>query len=130
MRLEAPSARRDGASLRRVVLNGETVDYRLIRARRRSIGMEVHLDGLTVRAPMRVALREIEAALVERARWILDALAQWHGRRRDVMPREWKSGATIAFRGDTLALALHPARRTGVAAGPVTGQPAGQAPHG
>ena len=116
MKLEAPQARRDDASLRRVVLNGETVDYRLIRARRRSIGMEVHLDGLTVRAPMRVALREIETALVERARWILDALAQWRARRRDVMPREWKSGAAIAFRGDMLALALHPARRTGVAA--------------
>jgi predicted metal-dependent hydrolase len=116
MRLEAPAARRTDASLRRVVLNGETVDYRLIRARRRSIGMEVHLDGLTVRAPMRVALREIETALVERAKWILDALAQWSARRRDVMPREWKTGETIAFRGDTLALALHPARRTGIVA--------------
>ncbi|HEY3461729.1 MAG TPA: YgjP-like metallopeptidase domain-containing protein, partial [Casimicrobiaceae bacterium] len=116
MRLEAPPARRTDASLRRVVLNGETVDYRLIRARRRSIGMEVHLDGLTVRAPMRVALREIETALVERAKWILDALAQWRGRRRDVMPREWRTGETIAFRGDTLALALHPARRTGIVA--------------
>jgi predicted metal-dependent hydrolase len=116
MKLEAPPPRRAEASLRQVVLNGEAVDYRLIRARRRSIGMEVHLDGLTVRAPLRIALREIEAALGERAKWILDSLAQWRSRRRDVMPREWKSGASIAFRGDTLALALHPSRRAGVAA--------------
>ena len=34
---------------RRIVLGGHPVEYRLIRARRRSIGMEVHLDGLTVR---------------------------------------------------------------------------------
>ena len=37
--------------VRRIVLAGRTIEYRLIRARRRSIGMEVHLDGLTVRAP-------------------------------------------------------------------------------
>ena len=117
MRLDpTPTTKRDKAPLRRVVLNGEAVDYRLIRARRRSIGMEVHFDGLTVRAPLRVALREIEAALVERATWILRSLAQWRERRRDVMPREWKSGAPIAFRGDMLALALHPARCAGVAA--------------
>jgi predicted metal-dependent hydrolase len=107
---------RDCDTTRRVVLRGESVDYRLIRARRRSIGMEVHLDGLTVRAPLRVPLREVEAALVERAAWILRSLAQWRARRRDVMPREWKSGAPIAFRGDTLALAVHAAHRPGVVA--------------
>jgi len=80
---------RDG-QLRRIVLNGQPVDYRLIRARRRSIGMEVHLEGLTVRAPRWVALRDIDAALIERARWIVRALDEWRARRRDVMPREWK----------------------------------------
>jgi hypothetical protein len=43
--------RRAEAQARRVVLSGQAVDYRLVRARRRSIGMEVHFDGLTVRAP-------------------------------------------------------------------------------
>ena len=50
---------------RRVVLAGRAVEYDLIRARRRSIGMEVHLDGLTVRAPRWVALREIEGAMLD-----------------------------------------------------------------
>ena len=39
---------------------GENVDYRLIRARRRTIGMEVDLSGLTVRAPRWVTIRDIE----------------------------------------------------------------------
>ena len=39
------------AQKRRILLAGRTVEYGLVRARRRSIGMEVHLDGLTVRAP-------------------------------------------------------------------------------
>ena len=102
--------------LRRISLGGETIDYRLIRARRRSIGMEVHLEGLTVRAPRWVTLRDIEQALAERAKWILRSLNEWRKRRRDVMPREWKSGAPIVFRGEQLALAIHPSPRTSIAA--------------
>ena len=71
--------------LRRIVLAGHVIEYRLIRARRRSIGMEVHLDGLTVRAPRWVTLRDIELALCERARWIVRSLDEWRRRRRDVM---------------------------------------------
>jgi hypothetical protein len=102
--------------LRGIVLDGQSIDYRLSRARRRSIGMEVHFEGLTVRAPRWVTLRDIEAALAERAAWILRSLAEWRSRRRDVMPSEWKSGAPIVFRGEQLALAVHPARRTAIAA--------------
>jgi len=105
---------RDGQP-RRIALAGETVDYRLIRARRRTIGMEVDLTGLTVRAPRWVTLSEIEAALVERANWIVKALIEWRGRRRDVMPREWKSGAPILYRGRELALEVFPARRMHIA---------------
>jgi predicted metal-dependent hydrolase len=117
MKLESPT----GGNVvdvprRRVVLRGEEVSYRLIRARRRSIGMEVHLEGLTVRAPRWVTLRDVEAALVERAASILRSLAAWRARRRDVMPREWKSNAPIAYRGDTLSLALYPSRSASIAA--------------
>src|SRR6185437_15294733 len=113
MKLEPPVPRKRriaDPTLRRVVLAGQPVDYRLIRARRRSIGMEVHFEGLTVRAPRWVTLRDIEATLVERAAWIVRSLAEWRARRRDVMPREWISGAPIAFRGAALTLALYPAR--------------------
>jgi predicted metal-dependent hydrolase len=105
---------RDG-TLRKITLASESVEYRLIRARRRTIGMEVDLTGLTVRAPRWVTLSEIEAALIERAQWIVKALAEWRGRRRDVMPREWKSGAPILYRGRELALEVFPARRTRIA---------------
>ena len=78
--------------------------------------MEVHLDGLTVRAPRWVTLRDIEAALVERAAWIVRSLDEWRARRRDVMPREWKSGAPIVFRGEALTLAVYPARHAEIGA--------------
>ena len=54
------------STTRKIVLVGETVDYRLFRARRQTIGMSVDLDGLTVRAPRWVTIREIEEALTER----------------------------------------------------------------
>lgn len=98
------------ATLRRVVLAGEAVDYRLVRARRRSIGMSVDLDGLTVRAPRWVTLREIEEALVERAAWIVRTLSEWRARRRDVLPREWRTGSPILYLGDELRLAVFPSR--------------------
>ncbi|MEO6748543.1 MAG: SprT family zinc-dependent metalloprotease [Casimicrobiaceae bacterium] len=103
-----------GGKLRRIVLDGAIVDYRLVRARRRTIGMQVDLDGLTVRAPRWVSLGEIEAALAERSTWILRTLAEWRTRRRDVFPREWKTGAPIYFRGAELSLAVFPARRSAI----------------
>lgn len=112
---DAGGRAREG-QVRRVMLADQAIDYRLIRARRRTIGMEVDLEGLTVRAPRWVTLSEIEAALVERAQWILKALTEWRGRRRDVMPREWKSGAPILFRGSELALEIYPARKQRIGA--------------
>ena len=100
--------------LRRIVLDGETVNYRLVRTRRRTIGMQVDLDGLTVRAPRWVSLGEIEAALAERSSWILRTLAEWRTRRRDVFPREWKTGAPIYYRGAELSLAVYPARKSAI----------------
>lgn len=103
-----------GGKLRRILLDGEPVDYRLMRARRRTIGMQIDLDGLTVRAPRWVSLTEIEAALAERSSWILRTLAEWRTRRRDVFPREWKTGAPIYYRGVELSLAVFPARRSAI----------------
>jgi predicted metal-dependent hydrolase len=107
--------REDGQS-RRVVLAGHGVDYRLIRARRRTIGMQIGLDGLTVRAPRWVSIREIEATLAERDEWVIRSLAEWRARRRDVLPRAWRTGASILYLGRDLTLAVHPARKRAIAA--------------
>jgi hypothetical protein len=105
----------DEGQPRRIALAGEIVDYRLIRARRRTIGMQIGLAGLTVRASRWVTIREIEAALTERAAWIVRTLAEWRARRRDALPREWKSGAPILYRGSEHTLAVLPARTTSIA---------------
>jgi predicted metal-dependent hydrolase len=101
----------DQGTLRRIVLAGREVDYRLFRVRRRSIGMQIGLAGLTVRAPRQAAIRDIEDVLTERADWILRSLAEWRARQRDVLPRAWKTGEPILYLGRELSLAVHPARK-------------------
>jgi predicted metal-dependent hydrolase len=108
--------RTDEGELRQIALGGEAVDYRLVRAKRRSIGMQIGFTGLTVRASRWVALREIEASLREHAAWIRRQLAEWRARRRDVLPREWKTGAPLLYQGRELVLAVYPARWKEIAA--------------
>lgn len=117
-RLTGGRRRGDGdGSLRRLPLAGQEVDYRLFRVRRsRSIGMLIDHSGLTVRAPRWVTIREIEAALTERAGWIVNTLVEWRGRNRESLPTEWRSGAPLLYQGRSLALALFPARKKAIAA--------------
>jgi predicted metal-dependent hydrolase len=113
---ELIGGRRTDGDLRRIMLGGEPVDYRLMRTKRRSIGMQIALAGLTVRASRWVAVRDIEAALRENAIWILRRLAEWRALRRDVLPDEWKTGAPVLFQGRELTLAVLPARKKDIAA--------------
>jgi len=108
--------RGDDGQSRRTTLAGQDVDYRLLRTRRSSIGLEIGLSGLVVRAPRWVTVRAIEEALAERAAWIVRTRAAWMARRREVLPREWKSGAQILYRGSELALVVHHARSSAAAA--------------
>ncbi len=96
--------------LRRIALDGNDIDYRLFRVRRRSIGMQISVSGLTVRAPRWATIRDIEATLQGRAAWIVRTLAEWRARRRDVLPREWRTGAPILYLGNELKLAVLPGR--------------------
>ncbi len=109
----APTCAPDGATagrLRRVVLSGQLCHFRLRRARRRTIGFQIDDQGLTVSAPRWVSLRAIEAAIVEKERWIRSKLVQWqdwrarHGSRR----LRWVDGAKVPYLGGELTLKLRP----------------------
>jgi hypothetical protein len=107
--LEAPG------KVRRILLAGESVEYRLIRARRQSIGMQIDQRGLVVRSPRWVSVRDIEVALRERARWVVATLAEWRVGNADALPSEWHSGAPLLYQGRTLTLAVFPARVEAIA---------------
>jgi predicted metal-dependent hydrolase len=100
---------------REAVLDGRRLAFRLVRVRRRSIGFVVDGDGLTVRAPTRVGLREIDAAVREKRRWIVARLAEQRERAARVAAARivWRDGATIDYLGAPLAIVLDPGRLLG-----------------
>lgn len=58
------------------------MEYRLIRSRRKTVGLEVTREGeLLVRAPMRLPRREIDRILAEKQHWIQTSLARQAQRR-------------------------------------------------
>lgn len=97
----------------RVCLAGCGVDYELVRVRRRSIGMVVGPDGLSVRAPRWVGLADIETALQGKARWILLKLGEQRERlaRQAAAHIEWAEGAELPYLGAPLRLVLGPGLR-------------------
>ena len=95
-------------------LNGHCVAYEQRRARRKSIGFIVGSDGLVVSAPRWVGRGDVEAALQEKARWILAKLQEQDERTRRLAQAkvEWRDGTTISFLGESVIVVLDP-RSTG-----------------
>lgn len=102
----APQTR--GGPDRRILLSGDPCEYRLRRARRRTIGFQIDDRGLTVSAPRWVSLRDIEAAILEKERWIrsrLEQWRQWRAKRR--LPQvHFADGGKLPFLGSEITLRL------------------------
>ncbi|MBL8480774.1 MAG: M48 family metallopeptidase [Rhodocyclaceae bacterium] len=92
-----------------ITLGDQTLVYRLRRSQRRSIGLRIGDDGLTVSAPHWVGQADIDRALIEKGRWILRKLHEW--RARTVAPQaHWQMGARLAYLGQPLLLVPGSAR--------------------
>lgn len=91
-----------------MALGAESFAYRLRRAKRRTIGFQIDDHGLTVSAPRWVSLREIEAAIVEKERWIRAKVAEWRQWRakRKLPEVRFVDGGTLPYLGGTLRLRL------------------------
>jgi predicted metal-dependent hydrolase len=86
------------------------VGYEFKRGQRRTIGFSVGPDGLVVSAPKWVPLREVEAALQEKATWVLRKLDEMREReQRQASARiEWRDGVTLPFLGHSLTVVIDP----------------------
>lgn len=84
-----------------VLLAGGTLAYRLVRAKRRTLGLSVAGEDIEVRAPRRATLSDIDAFIREKERWIRKRLA---GPRR--VPVIWQAGARLPWLGRMLTLVL------------------------
>jgi predicted metal-dependent hydrolase len=109
-----PAVFRHPQADREIHLQQHLVAYALKRVRRRSIGFIVGTEGLSVNAPKWVSIADIEAALHEKASWILRKLAEQKERaqRLHAAKVDWRDGTGIPFLGETVIVVLDP-RATG-----------------
>jgi predicted metal-dependent hydrolase len=110
----APAVFRHPQADREIRLNDHVVAYALKRARRRSIGFIVGIEGLSVSAPRWVGLHDIETALQEKSRWILKKLQEQQERAQRLQSAkvDWRDGTSLPFLGETVIVVLDP-RATG-----------------
>jgi len=62
------------------VLNGQTITYTLKRSARRSIGLQINHQGLSISIPRQTPLVQVETVLQEKADWITQKLKHWHNK--------------------------------------------------
>ena len=84
-------------------------EYTLIRSRRRTIAIHVHNGRVEVRAPMRVAQRDIEAFVRAKSLWIVAKLDELHKRSVEVFRVD--DGSYIDVLGKTFTVRWHAAVR-------------------
>ncbi len=103
-----PSSRSPDPRARRALAGTDVIEYRLRRARRRTIGFQIDDDGLTISAPRWVTVREIEAAIAEKSRWIRAKRREWHEwRAKRRLPQVvFADGAVLPYLGGSIALRL------------------------
>ncbi len=106
----APAAFRHPRWNREALLNGSIVSYEFKRAKRRTIGFTVGTEGLVVSEPKWVPLSGVDAAVTEKAAWILRKLDEAHEREQRLSAAriEWKDGATIPFLGEPVTIQFDP----------------------
>ncbi len=86
------------------------VGFELKQCKRRSIGMVVSPEGLTVRAPRWATWSDIEQALQDKSKWICAKLVDQRdkGKRQAAARIVWEEGASVPYLGEPLVLMLNP----------------------
>ncbi len=111
-----PAALPANARWREVQAPQQTIGYVLQRSRRKSIGLTINDDGLQVTAPNWVTLGQIDAAVIEKAHWILGKLRIRQARQQHLATADtlWQNGGSIPYLGKRIVLHLDAAQQTAV----------------
>ena len=115
------NAFRHPRATREVRLKDASVAYEFMRGTRRTIGFMVGPEGLSVRAPRWVALKDVDTALQEKADWILRKLDEIRNRhdRSEASRIVWTDGAQFPFLGEPVVVRVSGLRPTSGAAAAV-----------
>ena len=100
---------------RELRLGDALVAYEFKRGKRRTIGFTVGPDGLAVSAPKWSPLFEVDAAVREKADWILKKLHESRQRHQRLESERivWRHGASLPYLGESVLLVLDPSHSFG-----------------
>lgn len=101
---------------RRVRMGEHTLDYTLVRSKRRSIGFMIDNHGLRITAPKWVTLTEIENAICDKQKWIFTKLNERRERSAQrLQPQtEWRDGGTLPYLGSNITLRILATQSAGI----------------
>jgi predicted metal-dependent hydrolase len=104
----SPEKTNPTGSARLIRFGNHVVEYSLRRGKRRTIGFVIDDRGLSVSAPKWVLIKDVEEALYNKQRWILDKLAEWQARRARMMVHatRWEHGTTLPYLGRSITVHL------------------------
>lgn len=98
---------RDSAQVRQIELPDRDLLYTLKRShRRKTIGLKVSEDGLTVTLPARVSVAEADAVVREKAGWVIDRLEKRQARTAPAL--RGVDGERVGWLGKDLRLSVLP----------------------
>ena len=95
-------------SNRTIQLSDASLEYVLLRSKRRTIGFQITEEGLRVTAPRWVTVANIDDAIQEKQQWIINNLNERRKRtaRRLETAMRWEDGARFLFLGQILSLRI------------------------
>lgn len=103
-----PAELAEGARWREVDTPAQAIGFVLRRSRRNSIGLTVGDDGIIVTAPKWVTLAQVDGAVREKARWLLDKMRQRQRRQQQmaIAETQWCDGGRVPYMGQAIILSL------------------------
>jgi predicted metal-dependent hydrolase len=88
---------------RSIQLADKLISYTLKRStKRRSIGLQINDQGLTVSMPLRASEKWLHSVLQDKAQWVVEKLESWQSKKAPL--QKWEDGEPILFRGETFTL--------------------------
>jgi len=107
-RLLPPAQLASGERWREIDTPLQAIGFVLRRSKRKSIGLSVNEDGILITAPKWVTLAQVDAAVREKAGWLLDKLRHCQLRQQQLAQAQtqWKDGGRIAWLGQDIVLRL------------------------
>jgi len=87
------------------ILNGREITYTLKRCKRKSIGLKIDSDGLSISIPLQATIPSVDSVLQEKANWITQKLEHWKNKRN--LALTWANDATYPLLGEPWQIAIN-----------------------